>query len=82
MQYQFVYKLLSFLLISLSLLSCGNEEPAEKTGDASAQLTNAEGVVAKVGDELITFDQLRIMLNSSPMVGLSIPALVRLSVTR
>lgn len=75
MQYQFVYKFLSFLLISLSVVSCGNEEPAEKTGDASAQLTNAEGVVAKVGDELITFNQLNTMLNSSPMVGLSIPAL-------
>jgi hypothetical protein len=75
MQYQFVYKFLSFLLISLLLVSCGNEEPAEKTGDASVQLTNAEGVVAKVGDELITFNQLNIMLNSSAIVGLSIPAL-------
>jgi parvulin-like peptidyl-prolyl isomerase len=75
MPYQFVSKFLSVLLISLSLVSCGNEEPAEKTGNASAQQTKAEGVVAKVGDELITFNQLNTMLNSSAMVGLSIPAL-------
>ena len=76
MQYQFVSKLLSLLLISLSLVSCGNDEPAKKTGDESSQQrTNADGVIAKVGDELITFGQLNTMLNSSAMVGLSIPAL-------
>jgi len=76
MQYQFVSKLLSLLLILLSLVSCGNEEPANKSGDVSSQQqTNAEGVIAKVGDELITFAQLNTMLNSSAMVGLSIPSL-------
>jgi len=76
MQYQFVSKLLSFLLIFLSLVSCGKEEPANKAGDVSSQQqANAEGVIAKVGDELITFGQLNTMLNSSAMVGLSIPAL-------
>ena len=33
------------------------------------------GVVARVGDEVITFRELNTMLNSSAMVGLSIPAL-------
>ena len=33
------------------------------------------GVIAKVDDEIITFDELNTMLNSSAMVGLSIPAL-------
>ncbi len=38
-------------------------------------MTQAEGVIARVGDEVITFNQLSTMLNSSAMVGLSIPAL-------
>jgi len=73
MQYQFVTKLLSVLFITLLLASCGNDEPSARA--PGTQLTNAEGVVAKVGDELITFNELNTMLNSSAMVGLSIPAL-------
>ena len=73
MQHQFVSKLLSVLFISLSLASCGNEEPSGKA--SSQQMTQAEGVIAKVDDEVITFNQINTMLNSSAMVGLSIPAL-------
>ena len=72
MRYQFVTKLLSALFITLSLASCGNEEQAQSPVQ---QMTQAEGVIAKVGDEVITFNQLNTMLNSSAMVGLSIPAL-------
>lgn len=71
MLYQYISKFVSFLLISVLLVSCGNDEPA----NASSKQVNAEGVVAKVGDELITFNELNTMLNSSAMVGLSIPAL-------
>jgi parvulin-like peptidyl-prolyl isomerase len=73
MQYHFVTKLLSVLFVTLSLVSCGNEEPSDKS--PGQQMTQAEGVIAKVGDEVITFNQLNTMLNSSAMVGLSIPAL-------
>ena len=73
MLFRSVNKLASFLLISLLLVSCGNEEPAETSADVSSQ--QAEGVVANVGGELITFNELNLMLNSSAMVGLSIPAL-------
>ena len=34
-----------------------------------------EDAIARVGDQVITFSQLNTMLNSSAMVGLSIPAL-------
>ena len=73
MQYQFVTKLLSVLFITLLLASCGNDEPTASV--PGTQVTQAEGVIAKVGDEIITFNQLNTMLNSSAMVGLSIPAL-------
>ena len=73
MLFQSVYKFIFFLLISLLLLSCGNEEPADKAAVVPAQ--HAEGVVADVGGEQITFNELNLMLNSSAMVGLSIPAL-------
>ncbi|MBE9560617.1 MAG: peptidylprolyl isomerase [Proteobacteria bacterium] len=62
-------------MITLFLVACGNEEPADKSADETSQQLNAEGVVAKVDDELITFNELNLMLNSSAMVGLSIPAL-------
>jgi peptidyl-prolyl cis-trans isomerase C len=75
MWYQYFSKFVSFILITLLLASCGSDEPAEKSADKSSQQMNAEGVVARVGDELITFNELNLMLNSSAMVGLSIPAL-------
>jgi parvulin-like peptidyl-prolyl isomerase len=69
-------KVLPVLFLSSLLLNCGNEEPASKISEtASQQAAQAEGVVARVGDQLITFGQLNTMLNSSAMVGLSIPAL-------
>jgi parvulin-like peptidyl-prolyl isomerase len=73
MQLHYFSKVLSVLLLALFLINCGNEEPSGKTSDQ--QVTQTEGVVARVGDEVITFSQLNTMLNSSAMVGLSIPAL-------
>ena len=76
MQYPFVIKLLPVLFISLALASCGSEQSAENTSVTfERQASAAEGIIAKVGDEAITFDQLNTMLNSSAMVGLSIPSL-------
>jgi peptidyl-prolyl cis-trans isomerase C len=73
MQFKFVIRYISFLLISSLLTGCGNESPVESSADSSA--LPVEGVVARVGDEAITFNELNLMLNSSAMVGLSIPAL-------
>jgi peptidyl-prolyl cis-trans isomerase C len=36
---------------------------------------DASGVIAKIGDEMVTYSELSTMLNSSAMVGLSVPAL-------
>jgi len=48
---------------------------AASTSPSGAPAPPAEGVIARVGDQIITFDELNTMLNSSAMVGLSIPAL-------
>ena len=74
-------KVLPVLFISSLLVNCSNEDPASadlKVDDSNAfvqQSGQSTGVIAKVGDEIITFNQLNTMLNSSAMVGLSIPAL-------
>jgi len=82
MRYPSLSKLTISLFLSLSLAACGNNEaPSAKSTEASSQpaearqANNAEDVVAKVGDQIITYSQLNTTLNSSPMVGLSIPAL-------
>ena len=70
-------------MLSAGLIAaCSNETPTELSGQASEsskastqQITEAEGVIARVGGETITFNQLNTMLNSSAMVGLSLPAL-------
>jgi hypothetical protein len=60
-----------FLLATLVALSLG---PLTASA-AETPETVPEGVVARVGDELIHFAQLNTLLNSAPVVGLSIPAL-------
>jgi len=80
MQYQSFIKVISTLSIFLLIASCSNEasEQSSQRVEQQApaqQVTEAEGVIARVGDEKITFSQLNTMLNSSAMVGLSIPAL-------
>jgi peptidyl-prolyl cis-trans isomerase C len=70
---------LAAIVLGLPLLGgCGDKSSDATTATsvppvASAQQT--EGVVATVGDEEIHFSLLNTMLNSSAMVGLSIPAL-------
>ena len=81
MLYPSYLKLISILSISLLFAACSNEGPAQQSSQGieqqapAKQVTEAEGVIARVGDEVITFSQLSTMLNSSAMVGLSIPAL-------
>jgi PBP1b-binding outer membrane lipoprotein LpoB len=76
MLYPSFFKLISTLFIFLLFTGCSNEEPAQQSSQAPVQqVSEAEGVIARVGDEVITFNELRTMLNSSAMVGLSIPAL-------
>jgi len=78
MQQQPVYKLITvvFLLFTLSLAACSDEKAKDKPGEASAEkAAEPVGIVARVGDEIVTYAQLNSMLNSSAMLGLSIPAL-------
>lgn len=70
MRYASVYKLISTLFIALLLTACGNDDSAKK----AAQEGNGD-IIARVGDQDITYSQLSTMLNSSAMVGLSVPAL-------
>ena len=68
---------LATIVISLSLLG-GCSDNTNATEASSPQPVTAqqpEGTIARVGDQVITFNQLNTMLNSSAMVGLSIPSL-------
>jgi len=65
--------------ISSLLLAC-SQEPQANAGPATIQAANdvnkeTGDVVARVGDQAIHFSELNTMLNSSAVVGLSIPAL-------
>jgi parvulin-like peptidyl-prolyl isomerase len=67
------------LILGLSLLvGCSDKTNATATTTDAPQAVTAqqpEGTIARVGDQVITFNQLNTMLNSSAMVGLSIPSL-------
>ena len=79
MLYSSIFKIIFALFISLlsvSACSKANEEPAGTSTKISSQpAAQSADLIARVGDEVITFNQLSTMLNSSAMVGLSIPAL-------
>ena len=82
MQHQSFSKTIGVLALccSLSLTGCGGEEPGAKAA-AKAPVMSAEeiaalgDVIARVGDQAITFNQINTMLNSSAVVGVSVPAL-------
>jgi len=65
------------IIFGLSLLGACSDNSSEAVTSAPQAVTaeQAEDTIARVGDEVITFSQLNTMLNSSAMVGLSIPAL-------
>ena len=74
------YARLSLIVLCLLLLGgCSDQssEPASGSVTSAAQVATVQpaDVVARVGDQVITFSLLNTMLNSSAMVGLSIPAL-------
>ena len=74
---------ISALTLALALTACSDkpQEHAGQTADevvskvASAPNGEPTDVVARVGDQVITFSQINTMLNSSAVVGVSIPAL-------
>ncbi len=67
----------------IALPACGDEPKSYSANTMAASapaipavdLTQPLDVIARVGDQTITFSQLNTMLNSSAMVGLSVPAL-------
>jgi peptidyl-prolyl cis-trans isomerase C len=76
------FTILAAIVLGLPLLgACGDKSSDVSATTAPSIPTTAEtaqplsDVVATVGDEEITFSLLNTMLNSSAMVGLSIPAL-------
>jgi len=71
-------------MLGIALLTACSKEPADVSSVAQQKTASAatatvvrepEDVIATVGDQTITFSQLNTMLNSSAIVGLSIPAL-------
>ncbi len=85
MQQQTLYRLITAALLpfALSLGACSDQAPTEQTQAPTekASVMSAEkvaalgNVIARVGDQAITFNQLNTMLNSSAVVGVSVPAL-------
>ena len=70
--------IITALLLSLTLLftGCSDEEPGDKSTEVStAKAAEPVDVVARVDEEVITYGELNSMLNSSAMVGLTIPEL-------
>jgi parvulin-like peptidyl-prolyl isomerase len=63
-----VYKLILTLLITFSLVSCGNDS-ADKT---AAQTSEPADVIARVGDEVISYSQLKAILNSAATDGVPV----------
>ena len=67
------------IVLGLLLGGCSDQTSVAASGSAASvvqvEATQPADTIARVGDEVITFSQLNTMLNSSAMVGLSIPAL-------
>jgi parvulin-like peptidyl-prolyl isomerase len=78
MQQSSIYKHIAALLLpfALAVAACSDQSPTEKTSVMSAEKAAELGdVVARVGDQDISFNLLNTMLNSSAVVGVSVPAL-------
>ena len=78
MQQQIVYKIITALLLSSSLFlaGCSDNNAEEITSEVSTDEKAADpDVIARVGDEVISYSELNTLLNSSAIVGLSVPAL-------
>lgn len=68
--------MLSFSLLSLSACSGETSNTAEARLSTPVQKTGEPpGVIARVGDQTITFNEINTMINSAAIVGLSMPEL-------
>ena len=68
-------KVLLGLMTTLLLLPVCATGMMARAADAEPQAAAVDDVIAKVGDQTITFSEINTALNSSAIVGLSIPAL-------
>ena len=84
MQQQSISQFLRVLPLSFALVVAGCSDvgsttaavTTEKPGVMSAEeIASLGDVIARVGDQAITFNQINTMLNSSAVVGVSVPAL-------
>ena len=60
---------------ALILLACSQGDAQQATRETAAAHQPADDIIARVGDQAIHFSELNTMLNSSAVVGLSLPAL-------
>ena len=73
--------LVSFVLVSIGMqAACGKEAPQSGDGQDNPSATKTaapltDDVIATVGDQKITFSEINTMLNSSAVVGVSLPAM-------
>jgi len=69
--------LLATLILSLPWLGACSDKPASTGADAATEATEDDksDVVARVGDQTIYFHELNTMINSSAIIGLSMPEL-------
>jgi len=78
MLHKSLYKFSTVLIFSLALAvtACSEgDKPKPKATEAVTEKPVNPDLVAQVGDQEITWSELNTMLNSSAMVGLSVPAL-------
>jgi parvulin-like peptidyl-prolyl isomerase len=78
MQHTLIYKYIiaALLPFALTLGACSDQAQAEKASEASTEKAATRGdVIARVGDQDITFNLINTMMNSSAVVGVSVPAL-------
>ena len=68
---------LNFFAAALLLAACSDQSSTADQNKAavSENAKIATDVIARVGDQVITFSEINTLLNSAAVVGLSIPAL-------
>ena len=67
---------IAFVFFTLSLTACSDDKSKDKSTDLPTdKAVEPVDIVARVDDEAITYGELNSMLNSSAMVGLTIPTL-------
>jgi hypothetical protein len=58
----------------LSIAGCGEDQSQDSSSEIPAEKTDIPAdAIARVGDEVITYSQLNSLINSSAMVGISVP---------